>query len=195
MHKKAQDIYRIAREAHEEIYKLLVELTAVVPNNSNEENVDIVYAMREAEKFVDDTRKDINKLKKLAEQVVCLKWASMPHTSKTPKNIKTPYCTGTPEPKVCAHIPTVEKNPKEYGALMDYLAIDPMLRDIGPVISDLGKEETEVVKVNWPGFQSLINRLVANGCPLPDGIDPNETYTLYEVRCLKKLGVLDSPTA
>ena len=186
MHPTAQEIYRKARELHETIYKLAVELTAMVPQNSNEENCDLAYAMREADKYVDDTRKEMTRLSKLAQSIVCLKWSQLAGG----KPIKTDYCTGTPVPKICAHIPTVEKDPKNYRALMTYLGIDPMLWDEGKVISPLGEEETEVVKVNWPGFQALVARLAANGLPLPDGIDPNETYTLPEVRLLKRKGVL-----
>lgn len=100
--------------------------------------------------------------------------------------IRTENVTATPDMKVNASIPTFEKQPFQYAELMTYLGVDSCLWDKGVVLTELGEEHTEVVRVHWPGFQSLITRLKAQGLPLPNGIDPNATFTEFALRMRKK---------
>lgn len=182
----AQDVYRAARRAHEDLYKALQELEKGVPANSQEENTDSIYALREAYKFMEDSRKMMDRVNKLVKAVVCVQWLNT-----SGENIETAYCTGKPDIKVRAKIPKWEDDPAAYNALMDYLGVDPICRDSGKFISDRGEEHTEVLSVHWPGFQSLIARLCAQGLPLPPGIDPQATWNENEVGIRKRKGVLD----
>ncbi len=184
--------YEIARWAHEEIYKQLQVARTTAPVEDLPEMVDIVYACREIGKFVDDLQKESRGLDKFVSRLACLKWLKM---VDSPHNIKTEYATATPDMRICAGIPDFRHTPDAYNKLMDYLGIDPVLRDSGDIDSPHGTESTEVVRIHWPGFQSLVNRLTTEGYSLPDGIDPSKNYTDYKLGMRGRKKISDPPTA
>lgn len=183
---EAVDLYTAAKESHEKVYRLTQALQQMFARADNETRANIGFACREAYKFADDSRKLIEGAGDLAERMTCLDYLQ---TSIDGEPIRTEYVTATPDMKVSASVPTIEKNPIGYQKLMDYLGIDPVLRDKGKVLTEEGEEETEVIKVNWNGFTSLLSRLQQAGYPMPDGIDPSATYTTYRLRYRKKKGV------
>lgn len=184
----AQKLYADVRELHERIYKDLQALQAIALAGDLEEMADSIYALKEAKKFAEDTEKDIGKLQKMLCDMFCLKYTQCDDGNA--ESIRTDYCTATPNPRVCAHIPSYEKQPEEYKALMTYLGVDPVLWDTGKVLTENGEESTKVVDVHWPGFTALLSRLAGSGHPLPPGIDPEKTYMLWNVTIRKKKGIL-----
>lgn len=150
---------------------------------------DVAVILAEAEKFAEDTNKEIKAFRKTMERLTVMKYLQDATLVMQGEPIRTEYVTATPEMKTCAKIPEADKQPEEYAALMTYLGIDPVLWDKGKVLTELGEEETEVTKINWPGFQSLVTRLQAAGLPLPDGIDPAKTYQLFSLRMRKRKGL------
>lgn len=189
MLKTVQEIYRRARQMHEETYRDLQELRKAIPQNTMQENVDIVYALREAEQYLDDARKETKKVKDLSSQIVCAQWVKQ----SSGDNIETNYCVGIPSPKICAKLPNPDKQEEraEYETLMQWLGVDPQLWDYGEVLTENGQEDTKVIDIHWPGFQSLCNRMIAMGYQLPPGVNKDATYTLYNVQVRKRKGVLD----
>lgn len=188
MPSQAVELYETARAAHETAYKLTQALQQMLPRADNETRVNIGFACREAFKYLDDARKLAQGAAEQSERIACLDWLQ---STIDGEPIKTEYVTASPDMKTQATIPTIEKNPDGYHKLMDYLGVDPILRDKGKVLTAEGEEETEVVKVNWNGFVSLLTRLQAAGYPLPDGIDTNATFTQYRLRYRRKKGVAD----
>lgn len=183
----AQQLYREVRAAHERIYKAMQELHGLLPSLSTKEATDTIYALREMETLLDDSRKEVKRVKNITEKLVCIKWT----LDGIGGTISTDYCTGSPDNKICAKMPDANK-PEEradYEALMSYLGIDPQLWDNGEVMTEKGLEDTKVVNIHWPGFQDYCNRLIAAGYQLPPGIDKDKTYTLYSVSIRKKKGV------
>jgi hypothetical protein len=191
MKERLQTLYAFVRESHEFIYRELMAHVECIDSDSMTENADHAYAMREIEKFLDDSRKDVAAQRKLAERAAAIKWSTSPSASD---NIKTDYCTATPDIKTVAKIPTIEKNPDEYTALMDWLQIDPCLRDHGKVLDELGERETEIVSVKWPAFQDYVTRLVAQGYPPPPGVDPGATWKEYVLRIKKRKPIMPDST-
>jgi hypothetical protein len=149
-----------------------------------EERANVAYACNQAEKFASDTRKMIAATEEICEKLVCLAWAQ--DINNTGEPVRTEYVTATPDVKPCAKVPKFDKEPDKYAALMRWLGIDPVLWDCGEVLTENGQQDTEVVRVHWPGFQALVGRLASAGYPLPDGIDPNATYMLYSLRYKKR---------
>lgn len=183
--------FEVARFAHEEIYKSLQAARSVAQGVELEELVDIAYACREINKFVESLDKEVRGLDKFVERIGCLKWLQM---VDGPDNIQTEYATATPDMRTCAKIPSVEADPAGYHKLMDYLGIDPVLRDAGDIETEHGKESTEVVRVHWPGFQTLVNRLNREGFQLPEGINPAANYTDYKFRIRGRKKINDAET-
>jgi hypothetical protein len=170
--------------------KLLID---EIPKRDMVGLADIAYVMREAEKFASDTTKALAEVRSRCEKFAALQYTQA--DGALGDTIKTDYCTATVGMKICANIPTFKKSPDAYEALMKWLGVDPMLWDKGDQLTDLGIEDTEVVRVHWPGFQCLINRLLASGFPMPEGIDANATYTQFTLRILsrKPLGLQHAP--
>lgn len=188
MHHLATEIYALVRNAHEEIYKRLQQLAPQLQTMPPEELADVAYALRHCfEKWLPDCTKETKRVAHIAELLAC----QLRLTALNPDSIKTEYCTAAPALNTMAVIPTRKKDPDGYEKLMNYLGIDLNLRDRGKVLFREGEIETEVVKVHWPGFVGLLTRLAANGYPMPDGIDPNKTYTEYRLNIRSRKGVLD----
>lgn len=191
----AEKLLRKAMEAHRDIYNALATVKQSVTSESScEDLAEYALALRESEKHLDDLRKEVKGYGNNVERLACLRY--MEDASRVMKGepIRTDMVTATPDMKVNASIPTFEKQPFQYAELMTYLGIDSCLWDKGKVLTELGEEHTEVVRVHWPGFQSLITRLKAGGHQLPDGIDPNATFTEFALRMRKKGASLLSKT-
>lgn len=186
MNPLAQEIYQLAKDAHEMILTRCIELRRTMVNQTAPTNVNCAYALRESLALIEDTAKQAKQIKELLERLVCLRIIEAGNADP----IKTEYCTATPDVKICAAIPTFEKDRTSYEKLMTYLGIDPVLWDTGKFLTELGEIETEVVKVNWPGFQDFITRLAAEGSPVPDGIDASKCYSIYRLLMRKNGPVL-----
>jgi len=183
-------IYTEAINAHAAAYLKLQSVKAALPAATLNQLCNIAYALRETTKYIEDLRKELIAIEKFAERLACMRFIQDGEkTVRKKENIKTEYCTCTPAVNICAAIPKADKSPDEYNALMNWLGIDPVLRDQGEIETDRGIEDTEVVRIHWPGFQCLLNRLNSQGIALPDGIEMDKTYTEYKLRIRKKKGV------
>lgn len=173
--------------AHAEIYESLGAIKRSVNKDATcEELADVAVALREAETYLKDVRVEVTKLKEYTEQVCCMLYLEDAARMMKQEPIRTDLVTASPDMKVAARIPTFEKDPVNYVKLMTYLGIDECLWDRGTMLTELGEEHTEVISVHWPGFTSLCTRLKAKGLPLPDGINPDATYTQFTLRMRKK---------
>ena len=181
-----QECYADAKAAHEAVYIKLQKLRQTFPELPIEELADAAYALRESEKYLEDTRKELKATAQTIERFCCLKYLT---DASNTEPIRTEYCTATPDMQTCAKIPKRKDNPAAYEAMMKWLGIDPLLWDYGEIETENGIEDTEVVSVHWPGFTALLGRLAANGLPLPDGVEVDATYHLYKLRIRKRKAV------
>lgn len=189
----AEFLLRKAVTAHREIYNALATVKQSVTSESScEDLADFAVALREAETHLEDIRKEVTGYMQNVERLACLRYLEDASRVMKGEPIRTAMVTATPDMKVCASIPTFEKQPAQYAEMMTYLGIDECLWDKGKYLTDLGEEHTEVVRVHWPGFQCLNTRLKAQGLPLPAGIDPNATYTQFALRMRKKGSLLSA---
>lgn len=192
---QVEQLLRKAITAHNEIYQLLGEVKQSVNKDSTcEDLADIAVALREAETYLKDIRVEVTKQKETTERICCLLYLEDSTRMMRKEPIRTAFVTASPDMKVAAKIPTYEKDPVNYERMMRYLGIDEQLWDRGTILTELGEEHTEVVSVKWPGFTSLCTRLKANGLPLPDGIDPDATYTEFTLRMRKKGELISNAT-
>lgn len=175
-------LYSGSRKSHEDLYRLSQVINGAIPAADLETLCNIAHALRQSNKYIEDLRKTLTAIERFAERLACMRYIQDGDNEKQ-ANVKTEYVTATPDVTYCASIPTLERDAEAYHSLMSYLGIDPVLRDQGIIQNEDGtRDYTEVIKVHWPGFQSLMNRLAAAGIALPDGIDPEKTYTEYKLR-------------
>jgi hypothetical protein len=178
MDRALQSLYRATRDLHELVIRLHTQLENRFKIEIDlEELVDGIYALRETSKFLEDSRKVADKFKHTLERQTCLVWAMRADDS----NIRTEYCTGTPDVKPMASIPTKKRDPVAFVALMKYLGVPEHL------IGD--DEDSPAVVPNWKGMSSLLAVLAKEGKPLPPGIDPESVYNDYSVTIYRRRDV------
>lgn len=183
MIREAIQLVDAARTAHRSIIDALHYLQLQQQRVNLLEQADCEYAIREASKLLDDARKACDQQFQREELRIVQQFAQQDNPDES---INTPYCRATPDMLQMVAPPRAHKEPEQYHALMDALAIDPQLRDYGKELNELGEFDTEVVKLNWSGFQWYCARLAAAGLPLPAGIDPNKIYSRPVVRIVKR---------
>lgn len=185
MRKEMVELFKRARQLHHDMYSLSYDITAEMKANklTLEDAVDLVYAVKQTWKFVNDTRAVLNGLCNLAERYVCLLWVAR----NTDDNIKTEYCTGSPRPKTAAKIPKRKDDPARYLSLTRYLGIPDNL--VGGSDVEEKEPDVEVVRIHWPGMVEHLTKLQAAGEPLPPGVEPNSELSVFSVYVYPKKGV------
>jgi hypothetical protein len=173
-----QQLYKRVSDDFKETYALLSALGKRCEHlNDMQELADGALACREVYRLADDTRKEVDKLRKLCERMACLLWVK----DSDGEPIRTRFCTATPDVKIIASIPKRTTRPDDYARLMTHLGI--------PV--EMWDRDIEVVRPHWPGFVDYISKLTAQGLPMPPGIDPDRTYPEYHLRTRRTRDVDD----
>lgn len=174
----AKGLYQDVKAAHAAIYARILEAKARVQAcNNMEEVADWAYAMREAEKFAEDLRKELGYVEELATKVACLLWVK----TGTGDPIRTAYCTASPDVKMMARLPKRSQEPEQFFALMQHLGISPELAGLNV--------EHPVLKPHWPGMVDYVSEQLKQGKPLPPGMDSSITYPIYALAVRKKKDV------
>jgi len=162
--------YELMKQVHANVYETLADLRANLQNNQTMENItDQILCLREIAKLAEDLRKEATKLQQTAERVICILWV----TQKCGEPIQGEYATGTPDVKQAASLPKRSREPEKYAKLMKHIGISDEQIDSG------------LLSLHWPSFTEYLSTLIAEGKPLPPGIDPDKTYPIYTLRLRK----------
>jgi hypothetical protein len=133
------------------------------------ERVDIVYGLQKTSEMLNEVRKQIDKIQKVLGTKVCMQLEI-----EGLKKIKTPYCTASSDVENFANLPHKrEKDPVKFDAIMAAIGVPESV------------SHQEGVRFHWPGFKELLTNRVAEGLPIPAGIDPNDMYTEYSLATRK----------
>lgn len=176
---RARQMYDAVKAAHEGAFRLMLELRQQLKGQPIGELVDLVYALDRSEKLADDLRKELKAMREQLDKVVCVMWV----TADCSEPVRTKFCTGTPTMKQTAPLPNRHRNPENFKKLMDSIGVPQELWDVND-------EEHAAVSISWPGMLDLISNRLAQGMPVPPGVDPNATFTVYRVS-LRKLRDVD----
>jgi len=155
-----------------ETYQQLSELRDLGKNNklSMYDETNICYILRETSKFLNDLRKEFDGVEGLLQNACCAKYivanTANPNNSEP---IKTGVVTGTPKVHINAKIPRMSKNPDAYWALMEHFNVPKEL---------IGKD---LLRPHWPTLKDYLSELAEKGEPLPNGVNPNDTYPVYSL--------------
>lgn len=169
------------RKAHENAVKAEAELRQIVMTTPDEgELADGAYALRECAALLDDATARLRSTGKLAE-----KMAGLVASASSVETIRTPYVTATPKPHVRASVPSRKKDPERWRELMLAVGVPEHL------LAPQDEDGTAAIDVHWPGFMALLSKRLAEGKPLPKGIDPTKTVTEYSLILHKKKGVTE----
>lgn len=188
---RLREAYAIAKTAHAEIYQALRVVQQKQATLGISELVDCQFALREMAALLDDVRKEAQKTLEVQATITCAKWVLQANADGTNKDIiHGTHCSGSPDLKTVANFPTFDKDPVRYNEIMSWLGVPEDLRDHGTfLVADEADAvfETEIVKINWTGWQCYIAALVAKGFQLPACIaaDVKDTWIKYTVRITK----------
>lgn len=167
------EVYKALKRVHEEVFSQRAAIHEAMRTETDmKELADIAYATREAVKFVEEIRKDLNKINDVAQKLGTLAWTKL---SPDGEPIRTDYCIGTPKVHQGASLPTKDKDFESYEKLMNYIGIP----------YELYGGEYEVVRPHWPGFIEWLSDRAEQGEPLPPGVDPERKYPIFKLSCRK----------
>lgn len=177
----AKELFQQMRDVHEfavqTMFKFEEDIKAAC-NGDKHECADIAYALREIRELAEDIRKRADLHGRTAQSAGCM----LAITESDPSSIRTEYCTATPTCKTIVKIPKLSNDPEGFAALMKHLGVP----------DDLWVERKHAaVSVNWPGLVDLLSQQQAEGKPLPEGIDPNSSYTDYSLRILGRKPIVE----
>ena len=170
MKSHARDLYKLAWDFHQEYYRMLIASRgkAVDGEESLEDMVDTMRALRDAAKMIDDMRKESDKLRDTVAKKTCLAWL----VANVGDVIKTEYATGTPTVKQMPKLP--KPGTEEYALLCKHFGID----------------EASPFRPHWPSMLERISEDLANGKPLPAGCDLSSVYQIFDVAIRSKKPIL-----
>lgn len=184
---RLREAYAIAKAAHDEIYlavKAVEQHAGTLPDG---ESIDCAMAARETAALAESIEKECKRLQKVLEKLTCLRMSMDPLADGKPKRGR--YASGSPRQAMRTKIPEFKSDPEAYNALMDWLGVPEDLRDHGKELWQEGEFETEVLKINWNGFQDYLNKIATMGYELPPGCSQATTWTDYGLT-LRKLNDL-----
>jgi hypothetical protein len=129
------------------------------------EMVDFAFACREYERYANDMKKEASKLQQLIAKVVTMLWV----IDASSERIETDYCTCEPQMRVHASVPSFSKDFKRYQTVLSNIGVPQEIIAAG------------VLDTNWERLGDFLTEKTKNGLPLPEGIDPERTYTVYRL--------------
>lgn len=170
-----------------DFYKTVFDLTMKVQEHVDDlqsriqsqtslvDQADCDYVIFRATELVDDLARRLNRMKRMSEQILCLKY--MVESEGGP--IKTEYVTASPTMTSMPRIPTKANDPEGYAAFMGSLGCTPEMI------------EAELFRPHWPSVLEHVAEQAAQGKPLPPGTSEKSTYPVYKVTRRKRKGVLE----
>jgi hypothetical protein len=177
---RAKQMYRDAQAAHRKLYEQVVSLREEIKTLNLAELTDLAYAMREAVELLDDTKKALNEIQRMAEKYATLNWMQESQVLGEQFRIKTEYCSAEPKIKQFPKFPQKRRiDPDKFDKLMAGIGVPQELI------------ESEALRPNWEGFTNWFSHRQSQGLPVPDGIDPTETYTEYTLAIRKIKDVME----
>lgn len=183
MRQEFLDMMRDSKATHEAHYLQLKKLQDAGTTDDVKELADSAFALKQAEEWFDDLRKQFRKEREHYEQMCGAVWSKTSLTTAIETgddSIKTEYVTATVKIEKNASLPRKKQEPEQFEQLMNYLGIPKHLWN-----SD-DPEASEVVSIHWPGFTALLSKYLAEGKPMPPGIDPKKVFTRFILSMRRK---------
>lgn len=152
--------------------KTLTNISAV------ENLADTALVCREIEDTVDAFMKKVHEVSNLAQASGCF---MIEHNNL--HNIKTEYCTASPNPKIWFKLPGKrEYNPEWFDHVMESIGVPPETSRL------------ELVRLHPPKFIDYCTQLLGEGLDPPAGIDPKQSTAVdLRLKILKRKKLTDAP--
>lgn len=172
MKTSAITLFRLAKSAHETIYRQLAEVQHEINKCSNMvELCDYVFAVDQAHELIEDNKKALWNLREALNKKICELYV---RSNPSEPNIKTDYVTATPDVKYSPNIPSKKGNPEAFEKLMKHLGIPTEVMN------------SEAVRPHWPGLVEFVSQQLAAGKPCPPGIDVKKLMPIFKLTLRRK---------
>jgi len=159
------------RHTYGELHADLADLPKAVIPTSLEEQASRLFELRDLERFAEAIAKDAARASATIKKLMALRWS---RESVTGETIRCPEGTATPSVKTGSSPPSKDKNPEAYAAMLTELGIPEAI------------QATEVVRIHWPGWVNYLTELTRQGLPLPDCVEDDSTYQVFDVALRSK---------
>lgn len=150
---------------HRTLYDELSITREEMQKKSPEELADVGFVCKKIYEQLDDIRKEVENLQGLAEKLACLKAATNGQTK-----IQGELATATPDVSMSANLPHPKKNPEAYSSLCAFLGISEQA------------VKYDLIRIHWPGFKDFFSARMAQGLPVPPGIEIDKTHTHFKLK-------------
>jgi hypothetical protein len=171
MKPEALDVAKSVVSLHREITEKMQKLKQVISMTKNmEELADIGLCLKDSQSYLDDLKSDNFKLLEVVNKVIGALWVQ----AGVDEPIRTDCVTASPKLQICATVPSRHKQPEEYAALMQHFGV-------AEEYWNTPKGTPPAIQIYWPGFVEYTSMLAEQAKPLPPGIDPSKTYSVYNV--------------
>lgn len=160
-----REIYAATVSLHKFVFDSLAAICRNIEATPIDQKVDCSFCLAKVSELLEDLRKEVDAVKK--KQIfrkICEQWVADPAMDST---IRGQFASGTPRIKKMTSLPDFDSDPEAYTYLMDYLGVAEDLRDKGKLLVCEGEFETEVLKINWKGFQDWVQMMEIQGHVLP----------------------------
>lgn len=165
------DLHKRAQTLHAEYYNALGDVRDEARKMKGAPVVDAVYVLKRSREIVDDTRKEINKCLDFIERIGCM------IALQNEGHLEGDLAKGSGNVKQQPAIPNREDEPDKYFALMDALGIPREL------------SENRAIKPSFRGIGEFVEKLGAEGKPMPDGLQHARQVSSYTVHARLKPGI------
>lgn len=179
MQSQTVEQFKAVQEVHAQFVSQQMALlnTQKQPGISLEDLADQAYANREMIILLEDMAKRARGTQDELKKIICYRWAREAlATGGEP--IRTKHCTVSPQTDIAVNLP--KRGSEDYKALMTAFGVPEELQD------------TDACRPHWPGVKEWISGLQVKGQPLPPFIKPEDTYPVFEIKILKKLGITET---
>lgn len=166
-----KSLYSEVIHAYSQVYADLKEIKS--QEKSKEDLADTVFVLNQILKWIEEMRKEVDRVKRLSERLACLHWIR----EESLEPIRTEYCTASPDIKTALKLPNIDS--EQYTALMTYLNIPA--------------ESRALIRLSWKGVKDRISDSLANGKPLPKELQ-GETIDEFKLVVRKKREILNGET-
>lgn len=174
IYKRVDDLWTTQYDEYEELQN---EMSGMI--TSAEEGADIVYALDQTIKKMEDLTKHYKRALTMANEITAAVYVQENINNVTSDGlqpIRTDYCTASLKTKTAVGIPSKKKQPEKYAALMEALGVPEKLR--GALVP------------HYMGMMELYTDGLEKGVDHLNGWEPEKEYIVFTFTTRKKQGIL-----
>lgn len=165
---ETQKLHEKLKRTYETTYAHFVKVRDVDQAELTQgDRADLALLMREVGDMLDDLRKEAGANRELLDKVMCLIWTTEAEDSLLGKSIRGEIATATPDVRMAVNPPHPKRDRAKYELFANWAGLSAEFAESG------------LMRPHWPTLREMLSERMAQGKPLPPGIDASDTYAVY----------------